>query len=260
MDLTHDFTVGAPITQTWAALTDVPRVARCMPGAAVDESTTDPYVGTVTVRVGAVTQKFRGTISFAECDESARRLRMDLEGRDVRGASGASATLTMQLGDEGAHSTRVSVVTSLQLSGKVAQFGRAMLEDVSNAILTKFVANLEADLRGAPAPSTQRPGDVHATPRPHESPSSLETADVQSTRPGQTDHAGPPAAARAKDDVLDLGGAVGPVLVRRYGTVVLGAAGLLVGLWALIRTFGDPSARRRRKEIIRHLEAGWERA
>lgn len=253
MDLTHDFTVGAPIGRTWAALTDVPRVARCMPGAAVEESSADPYVGTVTVRVGAVTQKFRGTISFAERDESAYRLQMDLEGRDVRGASGASATLTMALTDQGSESTGVSVVTSLQLSGKVAQFGQAMLEDVSNSILAKFVDNLEAELRGGSAPDRQasKPG-AHSDQHESSDAPTPTTVNRAPNLPKKSD------ASEGQDDVLDLGGAVGPVLVRRYGGTLLSIGALLIALLALVRTFRDPAARRRRKEILRQLEAGWD--
>ena len=116
-----------------------------MPGASVDPTKKDPYEGKVSVKVGAVTQNFHGTINFAKRDEDNHEMVLLLEGRDIRGASGAKAQLSMSLSAAGDSATDVSVLTELQLS--VAQFGRKMLEDVSGALLNKFVSNLERDLR-----------------------------------------------------------------------------------------------------------------
>lgn len=217
MDLHHRFTVSASPADTWKLLTDIPRVARCMPGAAIDEGTRDPYTGGVKMKVGAVTVQMRGEIHVTEMDDANHRLRMSAAGSDPRGGSGAQAGIAMELADAGPGSTEVSVTTTLQLSGKVAQFGQGMLEDVSNAILQKFVSNLERDLRAER--SGEEPGGTASS--------------------GTTTGA---SAAADDNDTLDLGAAVLPAMLRRYGTVALGAAGLLVGLWALIRSFRDPYA------------------
>jgi len=218
MDLHHRFTVGAPAEDTWRLLSDVPRVARCMPGASIDEGSTDPYKGSVKMKVGAVAVQMRGVIHVTELNDAAHRLEMSAEGSDPRGGSGAKALIAMQLSEAGPGSTDVSVTTTLQLSGKVAQFGQGMLEDVSNAILQKFVSNLEHDLR------SERDGtDVRGS-----------ASVAQSSGSG---------TGAGEDDVLDLGAAVLPAILRQYGTISLGFASLLVGLWALLRTFRDPYAR-----------------
>src|SRR5690625_4440731 len=131
MELVHNFQVSAPIDRTWDVLNDIPRVAQCMPGASVDPDKKDPYEGRVSVKVGAVTQNFQGTINFVENDPQNYNMVLMLEGRDIRGASGAKAQISLGLEPAGSDATKVAVVTDLQLSGKVAQFGRKMLEDVS---------------------------------------------------------------------------------------------------------------------------------
>src|SRR5690606_16807679 len=133
MDLHHRFTVGASTEDTWRLLSDVPRVARCMPGASIDEGSSDPYQGGVKMKVGAVTVQMRGVIHVTQLDDAGHRLELSAEGNDPRGGSGATARIAMQLSEAGPESTEVSVTTTLQLSGKVAQFGQGMLEDVSNA-------------------------------------------------------------------------------------------------------------------------------
>ena len=234
MDLDHSFTVKATTDEAWQALTDVPRVARCMPGAALDEESSDPYTGTVKVKVGAVAVKFRGELTFAELDESAHSLQLDCRGKDVRGASGASAMIRMVLAEQSPGTTEVRVTTNLQLSGKVAQFGRGMLQDVSNAILQRFVANLERDLRG------ETPGAAAWTSDPVATPSEASTATTApSGRP-----AAPSPTSSEDDDMIDLGATVLPVLMKRYGPTALGVVGVLLGLWALVRSYSRPRAAR----------------
>lgn len=241
MDLDHSFTVEASAEETWRALTDVPRVARCMPGASLDEGSSDPYTGTVKVKVGAVAVKFRGELSFAELDESAHSLQLECRGKDVRGASGASALITMALSAPSADTTEVRVNTDLQLSGKIAQFGRGMLQDVSNAILQRFVSNLEQDLRGASTPTDAPPSD--ATPTAPEPTQSTRTegspsAAARSTSAGAGTARS--AAAEDDDDMIDLGATVLPVLAKRYGPTALGGLALVVAFWALVRSFARP--------------------
>jgi uncharacterized protein len=145
MELVHEFTVAVPVEQAWDVLTDVARIAPCMPGAELTEVDGGTYHGQVKIRVGPITAQYRGTASFAEKDEAARRVVLKASGRDTRGQGTASATVTAAMAEE-AGSTTVSIVTDLSVSGRVAQFGRGVMADVSARLLDQFVHNLEADV------------------------------------------------------------------------------------------------------------------
>ena len=145
MELTNEFKVGVPVDQAWAVLTDVERIAPCMPGAQLQEIDGDKYHGIVKVKVGPITAQYKGTASFIEQDATAHRAVLKAEGRDTRGQGNANALVTATLVAEG-EGTAVSVVTDLTITGKVAQFGRGVLADVSGKLIDQFVANLERDV------------------------------------------------------------------------------------------------------------------
>ncbi|HVF74145.1 MAG TPA: SRPBCC family protein [Acidimicrobiales bacterium] len=152
MELTNEFRVGVPVDQAWAVLTDVERIAPCLPGAELQEVEGDEYRGVVKVKVGPITAQYKGKATFVERDDAAHRAVLRAEGRDTRGAGNANATITATLVDEG-DATLVQVVTDLTVTGKVAQFGRGVLADVSAKLLDQFVESLEADVLSAPAPA-----------------------------------------------------------------------------------------------------------
>jgi len=145
MELVHEFTVPVPVEQAWNVLTDVERIAPCMPGAELTEVDGDTYHGRVKIKVGPITAQYKGTASFAEKDEAARRVVLKASGRDTRGQGTAAATVTAAMAEE-AGATTVSIVTDLSVSGRVAQFGRGVMADVSARLLEQFVHNLEADV------------------------------------------------------------------------------------------------------------------
>ena len=145
MELAHEFTVAVPVEQAWDVLTDVARIAPCMPGAVLTVVDGGTYHGQVKIKVGPITAQYKGTASFAEKDEAARRVVLKASGRDTRGQGTASATVTAAMAEE-AGSTTVSIVTDLSVSGRVAQFGRGVMADVSARLLEQFVRNLEADV------------------------------------------------------------------------------------------------------------------
>ena len=150
MELVHEFSVPVPVEQAWQVLTDVARIAPCLPGAELTGSDGDSYQGQVKVKVGPITAQYRGTASFAEKDESNHRVVLKASGRDTRGQGTASATVTAVMAPDGG-TTAVSIVTDLSITGRVAQFGRGVMGDVSARLLEQFVRNLEADvLRVAP--------------------------------------------------------------------------------------------------------------
>jgi uncharacterized protein len=150
VELVHEFTVSVPVERAWEVLTDVQRIAPCMPGAELTEVDGDNYHGLVKVKVGPITAQYKGIASFAERDEAAHRVVLKANGRDARGQGNASATVTAVMAAEGA-STTVSIVTDLSISGRVAQFGRGVMGDVSAKLLEQFVRNLEADVLSSPA-------------------------------------------------------------------------------------------------------------
>ena len=149
MELTNDFRVGVPVETAWEVLTDVERIAPCMPGAQLQEVEGDEYRGVVKVKVGPVTAQYKGAARFVERDEAARKLVLRAEGRETRGQGNANATITAQLTPDG-DGTAVSVVTDLTVTGRVAQFGRGVMADVSSKLLGQFVDCLENKLLASP--------------------------------------------------------------------------------------------------------------
>ena len=142
MELINEFDVSVPIDTAWAVLTDVERIAPCLPGAQLQEIEGEEYRGIVKVKVGPISAQYKGRATFLEMDPVEHRMVLDAAGRDTRGAGNASAIITAQLASSGS-GTHVTVTTDLTVTGKVAQFGRGVLADVSAKILTQFVENLE---------------------------------------------------------------------------------------------------------------------
>ena len=147
MELTNEFRVGVPVDQAWAVLTDLERIAPCMPGAQLQEVEGDEYRGVVKVKVGPITAQYKGAASFREQDEAAHRAVLRAEGRETRGQGNASATITATLSDV-SDGTSVKIVTDLTITGRVAQFGRGVLADVSAKLLGQFVECLETNVLG----------------------------------------------------------------------------------------------------------------
>lgn len=152
MELTNTFTVGVPVDEAWRVLTDIERIAPCMPGAQLTEVEGDEYRGTIKVKVGPITAQYRGAARFKERDDAAHRAVIVAEGRDTRGQGTASAEITATLTGTDDGGTRVEVHTDLTVTGKVAQFGRGVLADVSAKLLDQFVACLEADVLSGAEP------------------------------------------------------------------------------------------------------------
>jgi hypothetical protein len=214
VELTHEFSVRVPVDEAWAALTDLERIAPCMPGAELQEVDGEEYRGVVKVKVGPMTAQYKGVASFRERDEINHRAVVYAEGRDTRGQGNASATVTAALEPEDG-GTRVTVHTDLKITGKVAQFGRGVLAEVSSKLLGQFVQALEADvLMGAPIAAT----------------SATEAAAVDEP-PATT--AGPRRIDSPSGEPVDLLATAGWSLIKRAGPLV---ALLAVALWLLLRS------------------------
>ncbi len=147
MRIEDRFTVALPLADAWEVLRDVERVAPCMPGAQLTEVEGDEYRGVVKVKLGAITAQYKGAVRFAEVDEAAHRMVLSAKGRETRGQGNAAADVVVTLVETSA-GTEVAIDTDLTISGKIAQFGRGVLADVSSKLLGEFARCLEDDLAG----------------------------------------------------------------------------------------------------------------
>lgn len=143
IQLDNSFILTMPPEQAWALLNDIERIAPCVPGARLTEVAGEDYSGSVKVKLGPITAEYKGTATITSRDAAAKKLTLTGKGRDIRGQGMAGADLVMQIAPEGADS-RVTVATALQISGKVAQLGKAVMQDVSARLIDQFVENLKA--------------------------------------------------------------------------------------------------------------------
>ena len=238
MELVNDFTVNVPVDEAWVTLTDVERIAPCLPGAQLQEVEGDTYRGIVKVKVGPILAQFKGQASFVERDVEHHKAVLKAEGRDTGGKGNASALITAQLTPQGGSSTHVQVTTDLTITGKVAQFGRGAMADVSTKLLGQFVDNLETTVlnkpNGSSAAATVAAGAAAAT-------TAATTAVTTPSTPAAGATAAPSAPASSanpstaptvrkieSNDVepLDLMDAAGGAMIKRL--IPAGIVGLIV--------------------------------
>ncbi len=227
MELSHSFTVPAGLEDTWAAFGDLASVAECFPGATVTESDGETFKGSAKVKLGPVALQYTGHGEILERDDAAHRMRLEAKGKDKRGNGTAGATVEMSFAAEGDTTTKVDVTTDLAITGKPAQFGARMMQEVSDKLLGQFVDCLQHRVGSQPEP----PAEPSAEP-------SAEAAGVGAEAPVATPPTPEPdagaAAARPTppqaDDALDLGTTVLPVVARMYGKQILAGVVFLVVL------------------------------
>jgi carbon monoxide dehydrogenase subunit G len=164
VQLENSFTVPVPVDEAWRVLLDIERIAPCMPGAALDSVNGDEFTGRVKVKLGPINLTYQGKAAFVEKDEAAHRAVIDARGKDQRGNGTAAAVITAKLAAEGS-STRVDVLTDLNITGRPAQFGRGVMTDVGNKLLSQFADKLAAQLGegSTPAPAPSAPAKAAAT-------------------------------------------------------------------------------------------------
>jgi hypothetical protein len=208
MDLNHQFTVAVPVDDAWRILTDVERIAPCLPGAQLQEIEGDTYRGIVKVKVGPIQAQFKGQANFIERDDVAHKVVLKGEGRDTTGKGNASAIITAEMTAVDASNTAVTVNTDLSVTGKVAQFGRGAMADISDKLLAQFVVNLNALIAEQPATAAA----PAATPEPTEGVRTIESAEVAP---------------------LDLLSAAGSPILKRAIPVVVVVVAVLV--WLAVR-------------------------
>lgn len=228
MDLTHRFTVPTGVEEAWAHFQDIEGVASCFPGAVVSSVEGDTFHGSVKVKLGPIALVYNGSGTFVEKDESAHRFVVDAKGKDKRGNGTAGAMVTLSMTESGSGgSTDVEVITDLAITGKPAQFGRGVMQDVSDKLLGQFVDCIEQRL--SPEPAAEEPA-VEPTPVP-------DTAAAAATTPRPAVRPAPPLSSvpPEHDNALDLGAAVLPVLLKSYWKQALGAVLVLLVLRRLLR-------------------------
>ncbi|KWX68225.1 SRPBCC family protein [Mycobacterium sp. NAZ190054] len=214
MQLKNQFEIDAGLEQTWNLLTDLERIMPCMPGAALDGIEGDNYLGNVKIKVGPIGAHFRGTARFAQKDDATYSAVIAASGKDPKGQAAANAKVHAWLEPVTDTRTRVLIDTDLDISGRMAQFGRGAIADVSNRLIGQFVANISALLD---QPAGTAPGGGPA-PIPATGTATSAASVAQ------------PAGADAGMDVMAL---VLPMIKDRYGQALLGGLlGFLLS-WAV---------------------------
>lgn len=214
MKLQNDFVVDAPLDDTWATLLDIQRVAQCLPGASLESDGGDGiYRGSMQVKLGPMTLAYKGTARMAEVQEDAHSATIEVKAKELKGQGTASARIRNKLEPQPGGATQVTVETDLNITGRPAQFGRGIMEDVAAKMLGDFAKRLEGEvLRG------------HAT---------------NGAEPAIAEPSGTPPTSTAREpaeplEALDLGNVLAGPLAKRAGLTV-GVLAVVLLLLSLVR-------------------------
>lgn len=212
MRIENDMHVSASMEEAWALLTDIPAIAPCLPGAKLIDQDGDTYEGTMKVKVGPIVAEYSGTATVAEMNETDRTVKLTASGRDKRGAGNASADIfASMVEDDGG--TTVSIATDLKVAGKVAQFGRGAMADISKKLLGQFAECIEAKLQQADVVD-----EAETEPETVEAPNDGAEASAPE----------PEVSIDDDDDVLDLMGVAGGALAKRLIPAVGGVVAAVI--------------------------------
>jgi uncharacterized protein len=223
MKLEHDFTVPTSVDEAWKVLLDVERVAPCMPGATLLTVDGDEFTGTVKVKVGPIQVTYKGQAKFATLDESAHRAVIEATGKEARGSGTAAATVSAVLESAGDATTTVKVETDLNVTGRPAQFGRGVMEEVAGKLIGQFASCLAEEL----ATPTAARSPVNEAPPVDAAPPVNEAPPVNAAR--QPPRQVPPPVRQAEPiDLLDVAGGS---VAKRLAPVAAVLAVLLLIVW-----------------------------
>jgi carbon monoxide dehydrogenase subunit G len=212
MQIEKTFTVKAPKAAVWDFLTDPYKVARCLPGAAITDKVDErSYGGTITVKVGPVTANYRGKMRFERLDEAAGEAEIVASGQETRGKGGADMKMKSRVAERAPGETEVTVVSDVNVVGVLAQFGRGMIQDVSDQLFGKFTEAMRRELEAPAAPEASPGEPAGAAPKPA---------------------APPPAPAPAGENVLDVG-ALGAAAAGRAAKRTLSRPGFWIAILAI---------------------------
>jgi uncharacterized protein len=232
--LLNEFTVNRPIDEAWKVLTDLERIAPCMPGAELQEIAGDIYRGVVKIKLGAISTAFKGQATFLERDDAGHKAVLKGEGRDTGGKGNADALITAQLQSVSDGVTKCVVETDLRITGKVAQFGRGIMGDVSKKLMTQFANNLntmlEDDTGGAQAAEA---------PAAEVAPASEDAPAADAARAADPAKAAEPTVRKIQGpaaEAIDIGDVAGGAVVKRLLPALGGLVILLLILKRLRRS------------------------
>ena len=225
MKLENEFSVNVPLERAWETLLDIETVAGFLPGAKIEPTDEEGvFKGAMKIRVGPMSMSYQGTARLASVDEENRTVDLEVRAKEAKGQGTAAAVIHNQVVDENG-ATRVRAVTDLQVTGRQAQFGRGIMQDVAGRMLTDFAQRFEAYLleggeNGAAATAEAGPEAAAAAADSGEAPTAAPS------RPT-------PPPAPAEEDALDLGSVVGQMPAVRYGVpavVLLAVLGIVFGV------------------------------
>lgn len=236
MELDHSFTVPATIDEAWDAFNQIESMAECFPGAVVTSVEGDSFTGTCKVKLGPISLVYSGSGTFLERDQAAGRFVVEAKGKDKRGNGTAGAKVTATIADAGDGSTKVDVHTDLQITGKPAQFGRGVIQDVSDKLLQQFVTCLQTKVGDAAAtPAVEHASAVEPASAAEPTPEPATEPAPTSTSRTPTPERSEPASRAADNDALDLGATVVPILLKGYWKQLAGAAAGALIIVVLLR-------------------------
>lgn len=250
MELKHHFAVPSSLEDTWRSFNELEEIAPCFPGATLTSVDGNTFTGTVKIKLGPIAMLYTGTGNFLSRDEATHTVVIEAQGKDKRGNGTAGATVTAVLAADG-DGTTVDVSTEMNVTGKPAQFGRGVIQDISDKLLEQFV---QCVIKNAVEPADEETAAATVESTVATSADGGAGHDTTSAPPENaldTAPAAEPALASAPRHVtpratdaaeLDLGSAVLPVLAKRFGPAVLGAVALLT---VVIYLCGERKKRRR---------------
>ncbi len=228
MEITKSFVVKAPAAAVWDFLTDPYRVGRCLPGAAITDKVDDQtYTGTITIKVGPVTASYRGKMKFERLDPVAMEADIAASGQETKGKGGADMRMKSRVVDKGPAETEVTVVSDVNVMGVLAQFGRGMIQDVSDQLFQKFTDGMRRELEAPPATATPEAAPVAAPvgevieAGAAEAPASVApSAAAPAPVPPRPPAPAPPPSA--EENVLDVGSLGAKAASRAAGRMLRG--------------------------------------
>lgn len=241
MDLTHRFRVPTHVAEAWDHFQDLAAVAECFPGAQVTSVEGDSFSGTVKVKLGPIALQYNGSGTFLEKDEAGHRFVVEAKGKDKRGNGTAGATVTVTMTAADAASTDIEVLTDLSVTGKPAQFGRGVMQDVSDKLLGQFVACLEQRLATAEAEDAAAEASTPAPLATATEVAADEAGAAGAPEAAPAAEAGEPKVHHplphppAHEEAIDLGSTVLPILAKAYWKQAVGAVVALLVLRRLFR-------------------------
>lgn len=221
MKLENEFSVAASIDDTWGTLLDIERVASCLPGATIEPGDEDGvYHGAMKMKLGPMNVQYKGTAKLQDVDEDTHTASVAVQAREAKGQGTAAAVISNHL-EQVNGKTRVVAVTDLKITGRQAQFGRGIMEDVATSMMKQFATRLEEEIQSGGA-KTEKPAEPAGSSAP-------------SASSGATRGAPPVSAPRSEDDdVLDVGNVLANTQMIRYAGIAGGAILLLIAIFAVI--------------------------